>query len=375
VTIASCDSGNVGNVVYSGASFAHELHQGGIPFVVASQFPLSKRGSVHMAEVLYEDLLKGEDPRVALNRLRGKLYALNATTHDWASLVAYAALPADLEDQLHDVRYWRARTAIDSGMAHLDEAIERFSMEKSACLDADKTIKGLFDRIDQSMSWMPRTDGYETEGNGMLASTEKRKAEALYRASEHVLDTQKKQFRERSLKLLESALYYYKEAYQENMIESLKIVRRKKSAHWVLCQYLSLRAILGDPFPRDHWGAAVMSAQVDLDLGDNPTRAWAHGTLAELYLLLLAHGKKDFPVSHLVARKKALMHAEQIATISGRNSFAVYSTKRQFVRYRDWWADKTFEADLQATGRRRPSGWLQKNGVRLFADQLVRALS
>lgn len=375
VTVASCDSGNVGNVIYNGASFAHELHQDGIPFVVASQFPLSKRGSIHMAEVLYEDLLWGEDPRVALHRLRGKLYALNATTHDWASLVAYAALPADLDEQLEDVRYWRARTAIDSGMAHLDAAIARMSKEKAVVVDNDKVIEILFDRIDQAMNRMPRTGGYETEGNGMLASTEKRKAEALHRASQKASDGQKAQFRARSLKLLESALHYYKEAYQENMIESHRIIRRKKSAHWVLCQYLSLRAILGEPFPREHWGAALTSAQVDLDLGDNPTRAWAHGTLAELYLLLTAYGEKDVPERHQVAKKKALTHAEQIVNIAGRESFPVYSTKRQFERYRDWWSDKSFEADLEDAGKKRHPGWSQKGGVRHLADQLARALS
>ena len=39
VTVASCDSGNIGTVSIPGASFAHALHQAGIPLVVASQFP------------------------------------------------------------------------------------------------------------------------------------------------------------------------------------------------------------------------------------------------------------------------------------------------------------------------------------------------
>src|SRR5262249_6277145 len=46
ITVASCDSGNVGSVVRPGASFAHALHQGGVPLVIASQFPLSIEGSV-----------------------------------------------------------------------------------------------------------------------------------------------------------------------------------------------------------------------------------------------------------------------------------------------------------------------------------------
>ena len=45
VTVASCDSGNVGSVIAPGASIAHELHEAGVPLVFASQFPLSMRGS------------------------------------------------------------------------------------------------------------------------------------------------------------------------------------------------------------------------------------------------------------------------------------------------------------------------------------------
>lgn len=36
VTLASCDSGNVGSVITHGASIAHELHNAGVPFVIAS---------------------------------------------------------------------------------------------------------------------------------------------------------------------------------------------------------------------------------------------------------------------------------------------------------------------------------------------------
>jgi hypothetical protein len=63
VTVASCDSGNVGTVIMPGASFAHALHEAGIPLVVASQFPLSKEGSVLLGE-MYSGLLWGENPLV-----------------------------------------------------------------------------------------------------------------------------------------------------------------------------------------------------------------------------------------------------------------------------------------------------------------------
>ena len=65
ITVASCDSGNVGTVVIPGASFAHALHQAGVPLVVASQFPLSKVGSVPLARTLYNGFLWGDNPRPA----------------------------------------------------------------------------------------------------------------------------------------------------------------------------------------------------------------------------------------------------------------------------------------------------------------------
>ena len=56
-------------VTIPGASFAHALHQSGIPRVVASQFPLSVEGSVPLANALYKGLLWGEHPLVSVQRL------------------------------------------------------------------------------------------------------------------------------------------------------------------------------------------------------------------------------------------------------------------------------------------------------------------
>ena len=130
VTVAACDSGNVSSVTYSnGASLAHELHQAGIPVVVASQFPLSKPASVLVAEVLYQRMLWGEDPRIILHSLRSRLRVLCPDTHDWASLVMYAALPPDLDDQLLDVRYTQAKRAIDSALDRIDKSIGKMGDE------------------------------------------------------------------------------------------------------------------------------------------------------------------------------------------------------------------------------------------------------
>lgn len=113
VTLAACDAGQVGSILGGDASIAHHLHADGIPFVVGAQLPLSFKASVVMTEVLYDELLRGGDPREALHALRRRLRAEGEHEWEWASIVAYASLPADLEAQLHRVAFARERAAID----------------------------------------------------------------------------------------------------------------------------------------------------------------------------------------------------------------------------------------------------------------------
>src|SRR4029077_6660898 len=83
VTLASCNSGNVGSVTGVGASIGHALHEAGIPMVIASQFPLSFGGSVMLVQELYQGLLWGEDPRKLLVGLRRRLHSQFRDCHDW----------------------------------------------------------------------------------------------------------------------------------------------------------------------------------------------------------------------------------------------------------------------------------------------------
>lgn len=100
VTIASCYGGAQGSVAGAGASVAHALHVDGIPVVIAAQFPLTYLASVRMVEVLYERLLWGEDPRLAIADLRRSLHAELRRSHDWAGITAYAELDPEFETYL-----------------------------------------------------------------------------------------------------------------------------------------------------------------------------------------------------------------------------------------------------------------------------------
>lgn len=388
VTVAACDTGYVSSVIYNnGASLAHALHQAGIPFVVASQFPLSKPGSVHLVRLLYRRLLWGEDPRITLQHLRGKLHALSANTHDWASLVTYAALPDDLEFQLKDVQYVQAKAAIDNAMEYIDQTIDamkrpRDQKSKSSSETVNdmpgaiEKLETLVRGVDEAAKRMPTTGEYEVEGSGMLASTSKRKAEAYWNALLNAPTNEKGAgFFNHCLNSLRKSLEYYERAYHESMRESTVLIRRRRSLHWVMGQYLSLRAVLGEPFLRDHWGAAMVSAHVDLEKAQGEAMVWPHGTLAELYLIMLAYDPEKVPVEAEEISRKTLEHIEILLSLTGRDSFPIYSTQRQFRRYIEWWGHEMFESLLAEEGLNRERSWTDPGGIVELAKKVVKMLA
>ena len=387
VTVAACDTGHVSSVIYiNGASLAHALHHAGIPFVVASQFPLSIPGSKHVAELLYGRMLWGEDPRVTLQHLRSRLHALSADTHDWASLVTYAALPDDLEFQLKEVQYVQAKQAIDIAMAYIDRTIDKMRIIGDATGKGSSEIEQdmesaigqlqiMVRRVDDAARKMPTTGEYEVEGCGILASTSKRKAEAYWNASLNAPTGEKRSdFFNKCLKSLRKSREYYDRAYHESMRESTGVVRKRRSSHWVLGQYLSLRAVLGDPFLRNHWGAAMVSAQVDLEEAQGAGIIWPHGTLAELYLIMLAYSPAEVPIGEEEIREKTLDHAQTLLSLTGHDSFTIYSTTRQFRRYIDWWGRKEFESFLATEQISRERSWNEPGGIVDLAGQVVEIL-
>jgi hypothetical protein len=208
----------------------------------------------------------------------------------------------------------------------------------------------------------------------MLASTEKRKAEAWFRASP---DAPSEKEQDRSIGCLQKSLQYYEKAYRENMREATGVIRKRRSLHWVMGQYLSVRAVLGETFLRDHWGAALVSANVDLcsQQTHGEEIAWAHGTLAELYLILLAYAPDHVPMKQKEIHGKTLEHIQQLLSIAGFDSFPVKSTKRQFKRYVDWWGSEGFGSLLEKEGRVRERSWTESGGIVDLANQVVKKLT
>ncbi|MEX5219180.1 MAG: CHAT domain-containing protein [Nitrospiraceae bacterium] len=357
VTLASCDSGNVGTVAGVGGSIAHALHEGGIPLVIASQFPLSFGGSVRMVETLYGGLLWGEDPRKVLIDLRRQLHAEFPNTHDWASVTAYASLSPGFEGQLTSAQIRRAKSSIDEALRVADEVTRRFcsrsaqrlkhskpgtKLEQEQLLDNTRfQVVAAKQRLEKLLTRYPSE---RARIRGLLASTEKREA-AVHYARRNIVPIEADQLvecREQALNALIRAREHYWDAFITN-----------RENYWIIVQYLSLTIILqkserlpksvGDAerIPAALWTMAEMQSLCDLRSNGRLTRIWALGNLVELYILapLTDHIAVQNDVPGLI--DKASARAKDLVAVAGSDPFGIFSTRRQVARYLDWYNDLT----------------------------------
>lgn len=366
VTLASCNSGNVGSVAGAGASIAHALHESGIPMVVAGQFPLSFGGSVRLVECLYEGMLWGTDPRPLLYDLRRRLFAQFPDTHDWASLSAYVSFPADFDKQLSELKISQAMGSIEAAMNHADEATRRAydkirtkrtedlnqltsAQEQKELLDtAKQKMEDAKQRLEKLLEYLPDD---RSEIHGLLASTEKRQAEILYSASKGpLIDTvaQERDSRE-SLELLRRARDHYWNSFLLDRTNSWAVVQylsltfvieRLRPAPGAMAKFDHKRAIRPERKPDVLWSLAHNLSLYDLQSRKGKSTVWAYSNLMELYLLLplIPQPHPDWPDLH-EANRRALDHADSLVEIAGRDSFDVYSTRRQTVRYVQWFGE------------------------------------
>ena len=369
VTFASCDSGNVGSVVLPGADLAHALHQAGVPLVVAAQFPLSMEDSVPLASTLYQGLLWGAHPLVLIQQLRAELHArYTATFHDWASLVVYEALPRALEDQLDSLRYRQARRAMDAALQRVDLAVASDRADDLA--DAVVAAQAAIERL-------PLRGRNAVECLGLRATAHKRLAQAGHALMSTSAGRPSAGWNGPDpYDLLERARRDYEEATRLLIMNEARPLERAATLHWVAGQAVAVAVILGrrvDEHAEGTWQAARLAAELYCDHPDLQERAWAHGSLAELWLLRLGMpGLTD--EQRRRCRENALRHAQEIVRIyPDRDAFPVTSTSRQIQRYFDWWSEADFAQGLASRGAERVP-WDGDSGLLSTARQLVDVL-
>ena len=329
VTLASCDSANPGPLIDGGSSVAHSLHRVGIPMVVASQFPLSKAGSVLLTRHLYDRLLWGSDPRRALFQLRRELRLRLPRTHDWAAVVVYTALPTDIGAQVDRYRIQRADAAVHNALDRVDHLVR--------LLQGEPDMPGFENHIETTLGHLLRAKDRlarrrMTPGAlGLMAGAEKREAQMLDLASrfldEHGEQAKSALYRKRSDDALGEAQELYRKVFHQDLRQS-----------WAVAQYLSLCAVRGLACASavDFWRMAETAARLDGESADaGPRQAWGHGTRAELYALAPCFPELGLDVEHCVAQARD--EARKLARLVDRHPIDVYTTRQQFRRYLDWY--------------------------------------
>jgi beta-lactamase superfamily II metal-dependent hydrolase len=359
VTLASCDSGDVKSVIVPGASFAHVLHQAGIPLVIASQFPLGKQSSILLVRTLYQGLMWGMNPWILLHQIRTGLHGrFTAHSHDWASLVVYEALPVDLADQLEEARYCQARLAIEAALERIDQAVAG----GGARVD-HKHHQELVQTVNRNCDKLPMNGRFAMECLGLRASSNKRLAQAEFNLA-MAYDADSREHAEhlrQSCSYLEQSLLDYQQSVAGFLVNQGRPVQRIASLHWVLVQLLCLSAVLGKATRAGAWETARLSAEAYLDWPDANEQAWAHASLAELWLLKLTDAALNAE-DRAQAARLATQHVTELVKILGRNDgFAIQSTRKQFARYLDWWGLPRFEQGIAELGLVERSSWNIEN--------------
>lgn len=355
VTLACCEGGQQGTTIGAGSSVAHALHEAGVPLVVASQFPLTFAGSVTMVESLYHGLLRGYDPRYLLAKLRRELKASQPETHDWASLVAYAAFPPDFDDQLEELRMLQARRSMEIAFAELRTLIGAKSPGKSepssgptlGPAQREEELKQCRRRVAKAKNRLMRAALAERgpergENLAKLAAAEKREAEIEVHlapkpssaaqapagadgASSDGTSVLPGATRDTARRLLETARRHYREAFT---------LDRKLT--WALVQSVSLDYVLyGPQTSLDDWTLARLLSERELLSTDSEVVDQAYANLIELYLIGMGRGGAGEGVSKEQCEKQVRKLSDELAVRPGTAKFW-NAQAGQLRRYSEW---------------------------------------
>lgn len=377
VSLSTCDSGNLGSPLTPGGSIAHALHAAGIPWVIASQFPLWMSASTIATRELFGGILNGEDPRWVLYGLRQKLRTDCPDTHDWASIVAYATLPDNFAQQVQRFRDEQMKARLDVKLHQLDRAIKRVNAKSG---NRVLTLRSASPVGDASLSRPPLDELAEMEREtdaelqrwlatvGSDGGDRDRKAAAAQRLARCA--AWKKRLGVAYQLVAESlpdgapprdydrAKTGYLNAYRASRDHYREALDKDPASTWLATQFLALNAVTApaktaiqlplDIDAKDLWLVALKLARGESRRGKDEEKAWAQTTLVEL-CLLGAHYSEAFDPAGAGKEIRDAIH--EIRRIEERASMPAKALEYQLRRYHRYWKngrwDKLVDLALQ----------------------------
>lgn len=344
ISLATCDSGHVDSVLTPGGSIAHSLHESGVPWVIASQFPLWMRASTIVVESLYGGILSGFDPRWVLWQTRQRLHTEVLDTHDWASIVAYAVTPWNFEVEVRSFYEKQRRKRLEIRFDRLDQ-LDQLVEKKYETQDE---IEQLRTEVDQHIraiyqeheGWLKeiaqitdKKQSVEAEALGMAGASQKRIGLIYTKIAAKLA---KKEIEEKALNTYLQARDYYQQA-----------LFKESTNHWVLTQFLAISAIIEKDVSvinkyANWWQVAYQLAEWAVQTERGEKYLWACGSLAELILLSRIYQPEYFSPQKAITEINRVCLA-LVQEIDKNNTFPLKSTKRQFERYITYWHNSEWD--------------------------------
>ncbi len=408
VTLATCDSANQADVVNVGGSVAHTLHHMGVPWVIASQFPLTVTGSVILAADFYKTLFEGADPRMALHQVRQHLNTRFGDRHDWATVAAYASFPPDFDNQAEDFRQRAMRQQRNHAFALVDEAVFGYLIAD------EKTPKPLFEQLTKLKERFPKptaeqltkarhlveecinrmeqmetivTDELTPRTKQLEAKTRLKNAEfwntraGLHKrvAELHYLEMkiQNKENAETWIEDLRKAFEDYKKGLNQDIPVD----------HWLLVQYFVLKTVMCKLSGKETslsqrekvlWQQADASIMLELTSDKPINKIWAHSSLAD-FLMVSQFIPLELQTKEVSSKKNPLKpkdvkdQLEQMLKTGEciDTSCALFSTFRQFWRWHQWWLP---EIENKSSDK-HPSVDSGKDAYKFLFEEIINKLS
>jgi len=170
------------------------------------------------------------------------------------------------------------------------------------------------------MELVPTKGKYASEGLGLIAAAEKRRAEFCF------LTIRNPEQHQEGIARLRRAMDTYSQAFV-TAVRGNERAADTGQLNWAITQELSLAALLEGGFSDERWATANELSRAELH---GTTPHWAHTSLLELALL-------RWWIKGVDQSKELEQATAELIALTLEQRFALRSTERQLRRYLDWW--------------------------------------